>query len=154
MFPLESSEHMIFRQTQRSWITIINRQPLPLEKQSLISSQFKTITKKWQKIWKSHAKAKIPSQQHRETAVRLGKATKKWCQILKSNAQTVTCRSTCLKTSVCVSWGGGQDRNVLFFFQDRKEKKQQNTSKLSEYMTLLTENFRQRWDRARVLSAQ
>lgn len=70
MFPLESSEHMILRQTQESWITVIKRQPPPIQKQSLICSQFKMITKKWQKFCKSFAKDKIPPEQHQETAKR------------------------------------------------------------------------------------
>jgi len=67
---------MTFRQAQESWIIVIKRPTLPLEKQSLIRAQFKVINKWWQRICKSFAKDKIPPEQHRETAVKIGKSHK------------------------------------------------------------------------------
>lgn len=68
----------MFRPAHKSWITVIKRPTLPLEKQSLICSPFKMINKWQQMICKSFANDKIPPEQHQETAVRLEKATKRW----------------------------------------------------------------------------
>lgn len=114
---------MILRQTQESWITVIKRQPLPIQKQSLICSQFKMITKKWQKFCKSFAKDKIPPEQHQETAKRLGKATKKWCQNRTSDAQAATRQSMCSKeTDGCVGWAGGSKGSIQQIFKVEKKK--------------------------------
>lgn len=122
MFPLESSEHMILRQTQESWITVIKRQPLPIQKQSLICSQFKMTTKKWQKFCKSFAKDKIPPEQHQETAIRLGKATKRWCQNCTSDAQVATHQSMCPKeTNGCVGWAGISKGSIQQTFKVEKK---------------------------------
>lgn len=121
--PLETSEHMIFRQAQESGITVIKRPTLPLEKQSLICSQFKMINKWQQRICKSFAKDKMPPEKHQETVVR-GKSCKEVAPG-SSNAQAVPCSPTCPKeTNVHASWGGGSKGSTReICFEGGEQKK-------------------------------
>lgn len=148
MFPLESSEHMILRQTQESWITVIKRQPLPIQKQPLICSQFKMITKKWQKFCKSLAKDKIPPEQHQETAIRLGKPQRGGARTIQVTHRLPHVSQRAPKRPMVVLAGLGAARAA-----DNKSflKVEKNPSKPFKGVPLLTKNLKnsdQGWARA------